>query len=104
MNDPIVSMTKDWIENVTQARIDDYRRVIATFKTATAVAYDNIAPRAMLALDDPVIAELIALYDRCEHEGRWPDSWRYATMVMMPKAEEAYRWRLIAMLCTTYRI
>ena len=57
----------------------------------------------MINLDDGTMAELIALFDRCEAEGRWPQEWLYAAMVMIPKTE-AYKWRLVAMLCTNYRV
>ena len=34
---------------------------------------------------------------------RWPEAWRHAIMVMIPKAV-ADKWRLIAMLVTPYRV
>ena len=101
--DEPASTRASWIAGVTRERIQDYRRVINTFKTNTAVAYDNLSPRAFQNVSDETLAELIAFFDRCEWEGRWPDAWRDVTMVMIPKTEP-YKWRLIAMLCTCYRI
>ena len=103
LNEKHMSAPSEWLSNVTIDRIDDYRRIICTFKGTTAVAFDNIAPRAMAAVDDQTLKEITALFDRCEHEETWPTTWRIATMVMIPKTE-AYKWRLIAMLCTSYRI
>ena len=79
------------------------RRIIGSFSSSTAVAYDNLAPRVLDELSDDILAEIIAIFDRCEAEGMWPDDRRAATMVMIPKAA-AYKWRRIAMLCTLYGI
>jgi len=101
--DGALGTRSQWLDKVTRERIADYRRVISTFKTNTAVAYDNLSPRALQHVSDDALRELIALFDRCEYEKRWPEKWRDIIMVMIPKAE-AYKWRLIAMLCTYYRI
>ena len=63
-----MSSPSEWLNNVTTDRINDYRRIIGTFKGTTAVAFDNIAPRAMAAVEDQTLKEIIALFDRCEHE------------------------------------
>ena len=67
------------------------------------MAHDKLAPSTLEHLDDETLVELIRLFKRCEEIGRWLDIWRIATMVMIPKAE-AFKWRLIAMLVTPYRI
>ena len=92
----------EWREP-TQHEIDDVRDTCRSFKMNTAVAYDNLRPKQCAQLTDKALAELIKLYWRCEALGRWPDIWRMATMVMIPKAEEG-KWRLIAMLVAPYRI
>ena len=66
-----------WVDGVSMARVEDYRRIISTFKSTTAVAFDNLAPRALNMLSDATIREIIALYNRCEHEERWPDKWSH---------------------------
>ena len=89
--------------DITAAEIDDYRRIIASFSADTAVAYDNLPPKALSNLSSAALEELIKLFHRCEVEERWPDTWLNATMVMIPKAEQ-YKWRLIAILVTPYRV
>ena len=54
-------------------------------------------------LDDDILKELIVFFKRVEAEGEWPQAWRVATMVMIPKSE-AFKWRLLAILVTPYRI
>ena len=63
----VVAARIQWKERVADTRIKDYRCIIGTFKSTTAVTYDNVAPRA-LALSDSIIIETILLFDRCEHE------------------------------------
>ena len=76
---------------------------MASFSSSTATAHDKLPPRILEHLDDGTIREILLLFKRAEHEGRWPEQWRVATLVMIPKAE-AYKWRLIAMLVTPYRV
>ena len=71
---------------VTRAEILDYRRIMRSFKNGTAVAYDNLRPHQLDYLSDQAITELIKLYKRCEMVKCWPEAWRHATMVMIPKA------------------
>ena len=83
--------------------LEKFKRIIRSFSYGTAMAHDRLPPRVMEHLDDETLKELIVLYKRVEHQGGWPNSWRIATMVMLPKAE-AFKWRLIAMLVIPYRI
>ena len=46
---------------------------------------------------------LIRFFKRSEASGDWPVQWKDAVMVMIPKAEQ-FKWRLIALLVTPYRI
>ena len=89
--------------NVTKKEIDDYNRIMRSFKPTTAVAYENLRPHQMAYLTDEAIAELITLFKRCALLRRWPLIWAMAAMVMLPKAEEG-KWRLIAILTTPYRM
>ena len=96
--------TNYWMtRHITKSEIDNLRRIISSFNGNTAVAYDNLSPRALANLSDTAIAHLLRMYKRCEAEGRWPTAWRMATMVMIPKSEIG-KWRLIAMLVTPYRV
>ena len=88
---------------VSRAEIDDFRGIMRSFKSNTAVAFDNLRPHQVAYLSDEAIIELIKLYKRCEILQRWPQIWKTSTMVMIPKAEED-KWRLIAILATPYRI
>ena len=87
----------------TNEEIEDLRHTCRSFKINTAVAYDNLRPKQFAELSDEALSQLIKLYWRCEQIGCWPEVWRNATMVMIPKAEEG-KWRLIAMLVAPYRI
>ena len=84
---------------IEKQELNKFKRVIRSFSWGTAMAHDKMQPRIMEHLDDDTLKELIAFYKRVEDEGEWPDSWRIATMVMIPKTE-AFKWRLIAMLVT----
>ena len=88
---------------ISRSELDRFKRIIKSFSSGTAVAHDKLPPRIMEHLDDETLEELIVFYKRVEAEGTWPQAWRIATMVMIPKAE-AFKWRLIAMLVTPYRI
>ena len=88
---------------ISGAELDKFKRIIRSFSYNTAVAHDKLPPRMLEHLDDETLKELILFYKRVEHVGSWPQAWRVATMVMIPKAE-AFKWRLIAMLVTPYRI
>ena len=93
----------DRCQLVTEEDIANYRRIINSFKADTAVGHDNIPPRSLSVISDSTLRYMIALYKRAECEGRWPDIWRIATMVMIPKTE-AFKYRLIALLTTFYRV
>ena len=88
---------------VTQHEIDRFRRITGSFSKGTAVAHDKLPLRMMEYLDDAILKKLVILYKRVELKGEWPQDWRIANMVMIPKAE-AFKWRHIAMLVTPYRI
>ena len=76
---------------IGKGEIDRFRRIIKSFSYGTATAHDKLPPRILEHLDDDTLKELIVLYKRIEAAGRWPNMWRIATMVMLPKAE-AFKW------------
>ena len=69
----VFSTRKKWKAKVDQARITGYRRIIASFRATKAVALDNLPPRALAALSDEALGEIIVFFDRCAAEGRRPE-------------------------------
>ena len=88
---------------ISREDINRFRRIVASFSKGTATAHDKLPLGIMEHLDDTTLIDLLQLYRRAEHEQKWPTEWLIVTLVMIPKAE-AFKWRLIAMLVTPYRI
>ena len=106
---PITQDEQRWVgiyENqsheVTQKEIEDFRSIVKRFKKHTAMSFDNLKPHLLGQLSDEALRQLISLYKRAEDEGRWPEQWKLAIMIMIPKAKHG-TYRLIALLCAPYR-
>ena len=89
--------------HVAVEELQKFKRIIRTFSKTIAVAHDKLPPKIIKRFDDETLAELIELFRRCDEMGKWLAAWREATMVMIPKSEE-FKWRVIAMLVTSYRV
>ena len=89
--------------NVTDNDVQRFRTILRTFRYKAATAHDKIPSRILNELEDYTLRHFICLYKRCEASGDWPSQWKDATMIMIPKAEQ-FKWRLIALLVTPYRV
>ena len=86
----------------TTDNIKGLRAVARGFEQTNAMSFDNMQPHLLGSVSDRGLGEIIKLYRRAEVEGRWPEQWRQAVMVMIPKAKHA-TFRVIVMLCAIYR-
>lgn len=66
------------------------------------MSFDNLKPHLLRHLTDDALKQFIRLYRRAEDEGRWPEQWKPAVMVMIPKTKHG-TYRLIAILLAPCR-
>ena len=69
----------------------DIRTAADTFPHGTGLGADNMSPRAISALPDNLLQEMAEILNECERTGLWPDQWRIAIIVLLPKPDGGRR-------------
>ena len=71
-----------------------FRQALFTFPAGTGLGWGGIHPRALLRLPDDVLLLWLALFIKCEREGRWPVGVGVGVVVvvvLLPKPDGGFR-------------
>ena len=71
--------------------LNQFRQALFTFPAGTGPGWDGIHPRALLRLPDDVLQQWLALFLKCEREGRWPVGVGVVVVVLLPKPDGGLR-------------
>ena len=69
----------------------EIRQAALTFPLQTGLGGDNISPRAVARLSDPLVQWLGRILHMAETLGIWPQVWHLVMIVLIPKADGGRR-------------
>ena len=78
-------------ETLEPISLSQFRQALFTFPAGAGLGWDGIHPRALLRLPDDVLQQWLALFLKCEREGRWPAGFGVVVVVLLPKPDGGYR-------------
>ena len=82
---------KDELVRLPRLHISAFRRALASFPDATGLGWDDLHPKALLRLDDTMLAALLRILFLCECRGTWPASTAIAIVALIPKTDGGRR-------------
>ena len=74
-----------------QMDLDDFKTVLWSFPVGLGLGWDALHPRALLRLDDAVLAAILRVLFLCETAGRWPSSAADVIVALLPKSADGVR-------------
>ena len=74
-----------------QMSLSDFKSVLWSFPVGLGLGWDALHPRALLRLDDAVLAAILRVLFLCETAGRWPSFAADVIVALLPKSADGVR-------------